>query len=464
MTTNPSGSNNNNSVSSSNEPPYPSQAYAWYVVVVLILAYTCSFIDRQILSLLVEPMKRDIGITDTQMSLLQGMSFAIFYTLMGLPLGRLVDVKSRRGVIATGIFFWSLMTAACGLTKQYWQLFLARMGVGVGEAALSPGAYSLIADYFKKERLATAISAYAIGIYVGAGLALIIGGAVVNLVAEKGIQTLPLIGEVYNWQVVFFYVGLPGLLLLPLLFTIKEPIRRGAHTEIVDGKEVPKSIPVKDVVNYIKDNWKTFLLHNVGFGFAAFAAYAHASWAPTFLIRTHGYTAGDAGLFYGSVVLVAGTLGVLFGGLLSDWFAAKGYENAKMKVPFIMMLLAIPSSIGFPLVEDFALLLVFLAITTFLVTAVFGVGPAAIQELMPNNMRGQGSALYLFVANIIGLGLGPTSVAMATDYIFGDPSMLRYSLLFIPVIAMVVAVICFFLCLKPYKRTLEYLIHWQQKQ
>ena len=213
-------------------PPYPDTGYSWYVVVVLTLAYTVSFIDRQIMALMVEPIRRDLGISDTQMSLLLGLAFAIFYTLLGIPIARLADRYSRRLIIASGITIWCLMTAACGLARNYTQLFAARIGVGVGEAALSPSALSMISDYFPKETRGRAVAFYTMGIAMGVGLAMIIGGQVIALVSAAPPVVLPVLGELYAWQTVFLVVGLPGLLMAVLMKTVKEPVRReGLKTE-----------------------------------------------------------------------------------------------------------------------------------------------------------------------------------------------------------------------------------------
>ena len=210
------------------QPAWASPPYAWFVVLVLTIAYTCSFIDRQILTLLIEPIRRDLHITDTQVSLLGGLAFSILYTTLGIPIARLADQTHRRNLMAAGLAFWSIMTATCGLARSFWGLFAARIGVGVGEAALSPAAFSLLADYFPPQRLARAISVYSMGLYFGAGLALMIGGSVVQGRVERaGARVLPVIGEVFPWQMTFFAVGLLGLPALLLMFTIREPVRRG---------------------------------------------------------------------------------------------------------------------------------------------------------------------------------------------------------------------------------------------
>ena len=224
--------------------PYPPAGYAWYVVGVLTLAYVLSFIDRQILSLMVEPIRRDLGISDKQMSLLMGASFAVFYTFFGIPLGRLADTRSRRGIIAVGIAFWSVMTTGCGLVNKFWQLALLRMGLGVGEASLSPSAYSLIFDYFRPAQRSTAISVYSMGIYIGSGLAFILGGLVIRSTSGQEHFILPLLGAMRSWQIVFFVVGLPGFLMSLLLLTIREPERQGAN-RAKDGSTTVSPVSIR---------------------------------------------------------------------------------------------------------------------------------------------------------------------------------------------------------------------------
>ena len=210
-----------------NNNGYPSSTRAWVTVIILMVAYVLSFIDRQILNLLVAPIRRDLMISDTQMSLLMGLSFALFYTVCGIPLGRMADTRSRRGLIAIGILFWSAATAACGMARLYWQFLLCRIGVGVGEAALSPAAYSLIADSFPAERRATAISVYSMGVYLGSGLAFLFGGLVIKLASAQGDVLLPVFGEVRPWQLIFLALGAAGVLFTLLMLAVKEPARRG---------------------------------------------------------------------------------------------------------------------------------------------------------------------------------------------------------------------------------------------
>jgi MFS family permease len=253
------------------EAPYPRPAYAWYVVIVLTFVYVFSFIDRQILNLMVGPIRRDLQISDTEMSLLTGFSFALFYTFFGLPLGRVADSGNRRGLIAAGFAIWSLFTAGSGLARNFIQMAIMRMGVGVGEATLSPAAYSLITDYFPPHRRATAQSIYNIAQYLGTGVAFMVGGAVIGLASAQPEWILPLVGSIHSWQLVFFIVGLPGVLLSLLMLSVAEPVRRGP------GAEAKKPSP-GEVLAFAKANRATLVCHNVGVALLGFSAYGNAVW------------------------------------------------------------------------------------------------------------------------------------------------------------------------------------------
>ena len=442
---------------STQAPPYPPLGLAWWMVAVLMVIYVFSFIDRQILSLLVGPIRRDLAISDTEMSLLMGFSFAVFYTFFGIPLGRLADSKSRRGIIAAGLVVWSLMTAACGLAQRFWQFLLLRMGVGVGEAALSPAAYSMITDSFPRKRLATAISVYSMGIYIGSGMAYLLGGVVVGMASGQELWDLPLIGATRPWQVVFFMVGLPGVALSLLLLTLKEPYRRDARRSAT-GAVV--NVPVPEVVAYIRSNWKTFLCHNVGFALLSFSSYGSSAWIPAFYQRTHEYTARQAGVSYGLIVMLAGTAGIVFGGRVADWLSQRGYRDAKMRAGLIAAVVWTPTGLLYPLVGDPTVSLALLVPTVFFASMPFGCAPAAIQEMMPNEMRGQASALYLFVVNLIGLGLGPTAVAMTTDFVFRDDLAVRYSLLIVATAAHIGSALLLWAGLRPFCRSLDRAEAW----
>lgn len=269
-----------------------SQIYAWYVVGILALFYVLSFVDRLILALLAVPLKADLGLTDIQLSYLGGISFVLFYTLFGLPMGRLADTRSRRGLIAFGVVLWSAMTTLCSFATRFWHLLILRMGVGIGEATLSPSAFSLIADYFPRERLATAISVYSTGAAIGLGAsylggALILDWANAFVAANEGFS-LPLLGEVRPWQLVMLSVGLPGLIFSLLLVTVKEPERRKVANLLQSNQSLETGeIPLSEVVRYFRNNWRLFAFHNLGMACIALGAFGSGFWDITFLSRSY---------------------------------------------------------------------------------------------------------------------------------------------------------------------------------
>jgi MFS family permease len=449
-------------VPSSAPDPYPSSGYAWYVVGVLTLAYIFSFIDRQILSLMVGPIKHDLGIDDIQMSLLMGLSFAVFYTLFGIPLGRLADTRSRRVIISVGIALWSVMTAGCGLARSFSQLALMRMGVGVGEASLSPSAYSLLSDYFRPERRSTAMSVYSMGIYIGSGLAFILGGFIMQLASGQESTVLPWIGPVRSWQLVFFVVGLPGLLVSLLLLTVREPVRKGVRLN-PDGSTI--TAPTSRAVwSYIRKNYVTFLFLTLGTGLIALYSYGANSWISEMLIRRHGWSRGKTGQVFGIIVAVAGTLGIVSGGRLADWLRPRGYADSNLRVALWGAIAGLPFVLLYPLAPSANLVAGLLVPTVFFMSMPFGVAPAAIQQMMPNTMRAQATALYLFVINLIGIGLGPLVVATLTEKVFRDEQAVHLSLLVVGAVSFALAILALWAGLSPYRRSLDYLKRFSEDE
>ena len=432
---------------------YPSPKAAWFTVAILCLAYISSFIDRMIMSLLVEPIKRDLAITDTEMGLLLGLSFTLFYTLLGLPIGWLADRKNRKNIIAIGVGIWSIMTAICGFAGSYLQLFIARMGVGLGEAALTPPAYSIITDSFPKQKLATAISVYAIGVYLGTGLAFLIGGWVVGFLAEQTVWQLPLIGNIYPWQLVFFYVGLPGLLLASIIyFFIKEPSRK----DILQHQQKKSMLgDTKLYFNYLKKHWKFFTAHHLGYAFFVMTTYSVSIWIPSFLKRSFGLEASEIGWKYGLIICIFGTLGIISGGRVADWLYNRKYTDAKIRIGFVATLVMLPFAASLFLMPSANAVFLLLIPITFCSSFPLGAGSAALQEAVPNDMRALSSAVYVFVTNLIGLGLGPLLVGVITDYVFNDESQIGHSLVIIGSGALIIASISFLSALKPYKKLMQ---------
>ncbi len=438
---------------SQGEASYPRRGYAWYACFILLLAYILSFVDRTIVSLLVIPMEHDLHVGDTEISLLQGFSFALFYALLGLPIARLVDARSRRGVIAAGILVWSVMTAACGVAGRFFELFLARVGVGAGEAALLPGAVSILADYFPPNRRGLALGVFSTGIFLGSGLALIIGGILIHAIGNHA-YVVPVLGPLHAWRVVFLAVGLPGLIAVVLMMTVTEPPRLGRKSKADHG------LDLDEVVTYFRRNADTIFCHTMGFTLLAMVGFAAGAWIPAMFIRRFGWTAAEIGVRFGLVALVVGPLGSVVGGWLCDRMERKGCRNGKFRVGLIAALCAFPFALAFPLMPKAGLALVLIAPFYFFVSFVWGLAPAALQEIMPNQMRGQATAVYTGVLNLVGLGLGPTSVALMTDFVFRNPDALNFSIATIAPAAALLSALLFRIGCVPYIRTLDRLPHW----
>jgi MFS family permease len=399
--------------------------YAWYVVIVLTALYMLSFVDRTILSLLVGSIRRDLGISDTRIGLLQGLSFALFYTIMGLPLGRLADTRSRRNLIAVGVVVWSLFTSFCSAAKSFWSLFLTRIGVGVGEAGLSPAAYSLISDYFPPEKLGVAISVYYMGVFLGSSLALLVGGMVVDTMSRIHTVTLPLLGTIASWRVTFLIVGLPGLVFALLVYTIKEPLRRNLLKSAQGGVA---RLSFGQSLGQLRLRWQSLGGISLGMVFQSMANYALVSWGPTYFLRVHGWTPGQSGKALAAILLIAGCGGMYTGGRLSDYWQRRGMAEAPMRVMVIGAAFTIVLLPVGPLLPDVRATLAMLFLGVFALALPMGISAAALQRIFPNQVRGVVSALYLFILNIGGQSLGPLLPGVFNDYLFHNGRMIGYSL------------------------------------
>lgn len=406
---------------SSSSNGYPRPAYAWYMVILLLVIYTFSFIDRQILGLLGPWIIADFGISDTKFGLLTGFGFAVFYTLFGLPCARIADSKSRRGLIAIGLLLWSLMTAMSSLARGYWTLFAMRIGVGVGEAALAPAANSLVADSFPKKRLATALSVYSMGIPVGSALAFYVGGTVIELADRLPDIVVPSGDLMTNWQKVLLMVGLPGLLLTLLMLTVKEPSRKGAAG-------TGDSIPVSQVIDHVKSRFRAYAGVCVGVSFVAMLGFGTLIFLTIFFGRYHDIAPAEVGKTFGLMTMFTGPAGLLLGGWLADHWLAKGKKDAHIRALLVAPIMYLVPAIALPLIEDTTTVWWVLGFSNIFINLPSGVAFAALQIITPNQMRGQVIAFYVFCTNILGYGGGPFLIGLLTDSVYGDKMLLNYSL------------------------------------
>ncbi len=428
----------------------PSLKYAWYVVGLLTLANISSFLDRQILALLVAPIKRDMHLSDTKVSLLMGLSFAMFYTIFGILIGRFADRTNRRNIIITGITLWSLLTSLCAGVKNYTQFFLARMGVGVGEATLSPSAYSIITDYFPKRKLGIALSVFTMGIFLGSGLALAIGAGLVSKLPTEGMLQVPLLGSIYHWQKLFLIIGLPGLFISILMFTVKEPARK----DLLQNEGAVTKPGMLESLKIVFKYPKTYLSICLGTSFTAFVSYGCTAWVPTYFNRTFGWPVPKAGLYFGLILLAASISGVLWGGWYADKLKSKNILNGRVRVGLIATIVILLSCF-IPLINNPAIVMALFFIPLFFVSSPMGASTTAIQELMPNQVRALSSSIFLFVLNMIGLGLGPLLVAFFTDNIFHNEKAIRFSLSALFLIGGGLGTLFYFIGYKGYKKVME---------
>ncbi|MCU6453133.1 MFS transporter [Sphingomonas sp. A2-49] len=424
---------------------FPSMRKAWAVIAILWIVTLFSQLDRQLPALLVKPLKGEFGITDTQFSLLQGYAFALVYTAMGLPFGRLVDRANRRNLILFGVVVWSAMTVFAGFATSFGELLVARIGVGVGEAVLAPAAYSIIADYVAPARRGRALSVYYVSLAIGSGASLLLGGMILHMLPAAGLQVGALV--LTPWRTTFILAGLPGLPLVLLLLLVREPERH-------ETQGIARA-SIGDFLAYLREHRATFWRLLTYPALIAAIGYGMLAWAPAYFERRFGLPIAQVGVTLGIIVAAAGLTGTLASGALSDRWLAQGKPAARFRVTLVGWMLIVPSASFWPLMPSaipcFALLAVLVTGTAIAQSA----APAAVQDVFTNTMRGQAIAVYLLLAGLVGIGLGPMLVALVTDHVFGDPAKLGYSL-----VAVAVPMTLFGLWLsisgqRPYAQTLE---------
>jgi len=417
------------------EPPYPPLNYASYVVGVLLIAYLLAYLDRQILSLLVDDLRHALQISDTQLSLLQGLAFALFFAIAGLPIGRLVDHTNRRNVLIAGIVTWTGATFACGMAQTFGQFFVARLMVGAGEACLAPAALSIVADYFAPSNRGKANGVMLAGSAIGIAISSMVGGLILKaLNAAGGGLTVPLLGHLETWRAVLVLAAAPGIPVALLLCTLKEPVRRGA-SNAAGARAEPARFWA-----YMRQHWFVLSGISLAFGLCSLTGYGIISWAPMIFMRVHHMSAGDVGVILGLSLLFVNSFAAFAGGLLADVMNQRFRLDGRLRT----MLIVIPIMMGF--------LALFAASGSPWITVVAYAGASAptaalnaicfttLYDVVPNELRGQVVAAHMLLITIVGLGLSPTLVALATDYVFRDDDMVQFSILLVGMIASTAAI------------------------
>ena len=429
-----------------------NQPGAWRALPILILLYAVALLDRQILMLMVGPIKEDLHISDFQIGLLQGLAFSIFYGVAALPIGWLVDRSPRRPIIFVGVTVWGLAASLCGLAQNFIHLLLARVAVGVGEAALSPAAYSMLADFFRPSRLALAMSLLMIGSCVGGGAAVGLGGIIISFAESGTTHHLPILGTLAGWQFVFLVTGLPGMVLGGLIYLVREPIRR--------DRASTGSPPITDTFRFIRSRGGFFACHFGGFGLLSLVTCGFLNWLPTYIIREFGWSVGQITLPLAILLGIVSTLGTLGTGYLIDRLFSAGHTDAHLRVYAVITVgMSIIGVAAFQMPQAWIfLLLITPIIATMVLAAAAG---AALQIVTPNEMRGQIGAMFLFVMTGIGFGFGPALVGAITDFLFQDEARVGSSIALLFGIGGPISAIILALGMAPMRRAVAAAESWR---
>ncbi|MFK7914889.1 MAG: spinster family MFS transporter [Pseudomonadales bacterium] len=400
--------------------PFPKPTIAWSVVALLVLGSLVAFVDRQVVAIVVGPMQQDLGVGDTQIGWLYGV-FAVFYALAAVPIAWLADRHHRLRLIAIGMFIWSLMTIACGLTKQFWTVLLARIGVGVGEATITPATTSLLGDYFPREKIPLAMSVYQTGAIIGSGLAFIIGGLVLQAVEGAEPLVVPVFGTLAPWQQTFVYVGLPGFALSALFFLLREPKRRTITTTGAS------TAGFAELRAFYRSHRTTLMLHHFGFLSLVLMGYAFVFWSITFFVRVHGVPAAEASQTFGWIFLLVGPLGPVATALVARKLSAAGRKDANILCGMLAGLIAIPAIVAVQFAPNATVAFALYAPALFFVNAPFGIASGALPVIAPAPLRAQVAAVYMLIGSV-GMMLGPPLAGFFNEVVFPEADGVRYSM------------------------------------
>ena len=427
---------------------YPAKKHSYSAVAILTLAQIFAFIDRQIPSMLVEPIKQDFNLTDSQIALLGGAAFSIFYAIMALPIGYAVDRYQRTKVLGTGIFLWSLMTALAGLANSFGKLFGARIGVAVGEAVMAPTSVSLVSDSFPENKQGKPMGIITAGVYIGIGITLLGGGFLIDYLTSIGGITLPLIGYLKPWQATFMIVGIPGLVLAIAAFYLKEPKRLEEQTD----KQLKDR---KNVFLHLKEHRKTLIPMFGGLIFMALIFYSFSFWAPTMMIRTFDISLTEVGFILGMITIISSITGTIAAGSAVDYLRNKNYSDAPVRAAMIAVILALPPVISLSFVQNELGAWICIALYLLFISSFAPLGLLAISGVSTGNVKGQTAAIHAFLMMAFGLSLGPQLTAFFTDFVFVEPNLLINSVSLTGLIVLPISALLFKLSLSRYRESSE---------
>jgi MFS family permease len=423
---------------------YPSRKTGYSAVVVMTLAQVFAFIDRQIPAMLVEPIKQDFSLNDSQIALLGGAAFSIFYAIMALPIGYAVDRYKRVNVLGTGIFVWSLMTTLAGLANSFGRLFGARIGVAVGEAVMAPVSVSLVSDYFPQNKQGKPMGIITAGVYIGIGATLIGGGYLIDYLTDIGGITIPGIGYFKPWQATFLVVGIPGILISIAAFMLHEPKRLGLSKTQEDDKKI-------NIFSHLVQNKKSLFPMFGGLIFMALIFYSFTFWAPSMMVRTYGLSLTEVGFSLGVITIIASILGTITSGTVVDFLRSKGHSDAPIRTGMYACIFATPAICLAPLVDSLMLTWLLIGLYLFFISSFAPIGLLAVSGISSNEVKGQMAAVHAFLMMAFGLSLGPQITAFFTDFILMDESKLGMAVAMTGLIVLPLAALLFKIALPRYR-------------
>ena len=427
---------------------YPSRRAGYSAVAVMTLAQVFAFIDRQIPAMLVEPIKQDFNLNDSQIALLGGAAFSIFYAIMALPIGYAVDRYKRVNVLGTGIFVWSLMTTLAGLANSFGRLFGARIGVAVGEAVMAPVSVSLVSDYFPQNKQGKPMGVITAGVYLGIGATLIGGGYLIDYLTDIGGITIPGIGYFKPWQATFLLVGIPGILISIAAFMLHEPKRLGLS-------KMQDNLKPINIFSHLKTNKTTLFPMFGGLIFMALIFYSFTFWAPSMMVRTYDLSLTEVGFTLGIITIIASILGTISSGTVVDYLRSQGHSDAPIRTGMYACIFATPAICLAPIVDSLFLTWALIGIYLFFISSFAPIGLLAVSGISGNEVKGQMAAVHAFLMMAFGLSLGPQITAFFTDFVLMDESKLGYAMALTGALVLPVAAIFFKISSSSYQKAYE---------
>ncbi|MDG2060420.1 MAG: MFS transporter [SAR86 cluster bacterium] len=430
---------------------YPPVKVGYYSVGLMALAQIFAFIDRQIPALLIEPIKADFDLSDSQIALLGGAAFSVFYALMAIPIGFAVDRYRRTYILGVGIFLWSIMTFLTGLANSFFKLFSARVGVAVGEAVMAPTSVSLVGDYFPEEKQGKPLGIITAGVYIGIGITLLGGGFLIDYLTNLGGLNIPVIGFVKPWQATFMLVGIPGVLVSLLVILMHEPKRIHISPQQLESRTK------YEILDHLNEFKSTLVFMFLGLIFMAFIFYSFTFWGPTMMLRTFDLSLSEVGLTLGLITILSSITGTISSGAIVDYLRKLGFIDAPVRVALFASFFACPFIVLAPLVNSVLLSWILIGFYLFFISSFAPLGLIAVSGVSRGNVKGQMAAFHAFLMMVFGFSIGPQLTAFFTDFIFMDSMKLGWAISLTAALTLPLSGLFFWFSLSKYRSAVKVL-------